>query len=753
MDEIQWIITCESPVGGSVKVLYGSTMKAFSRVRSFAALLSLAFLLAACGGAPEEESVRTSSAAGAPIILVSIDTLRSDRLGVYGYEHAETPSIDAFAHDGILFERAYSHCPLTLPSHTSILTGLLPTEHGVRDNIGYRLQSEGLPFLPRLLKNRGYKTGAAVSAYILRRDTGLGEAFDFYEDSFNLRTSAALGENQRPGSETARLAVEWLEKVGPGPFFFFLHLYDPHTPYEPPEPFASRHAGSPYDGEVAATDAVFGDFVSHLKRLGIYDRAVVVLLSDHGEGLSNHGEAEHGILLYRESLQVPLILKLPGSEHAGRRVAYPAQLLDVYPTLAKLAGEKVEATTLLDLLGDKSPQRAIYSETYYPRFHLGWNELTSLVDGDLQLIDGPDPELYDLAADPQERHNVLRERRGDYARLRDDLKARRRDPEAPAEADAETRQRLEALGYLATSAGDVEGPLPDPKSQIHLLADMVTATHLQNERRYAEAIPIFEKVLAENPNMVDAWENLGLCRHHLGHYEQALEAFEHAMKLSQGSDHIALGAARLLMDMGRFDEAAAHARLAVATNPAAAHLVLARAALDRGDFEAAESEARASLDARSNAVPPYLVLAQAAAARGDDDTALAHLAKAEEIQARRQEDEPAAGLFFVKGDVLARLGRNSEAGEAFLNEIRNSPEDPRSYCRLSILYALEGRSQEAVGILQRMVQINPTPTAYAAAAETLRTLGDKDGAARLLRYAQGLFPDNPKLKSVLEEGG
>lgn len=728
-------------------VLYRTSMRSLA---SCALILAVLLILTACGGTtPEGESaVRTSSAAGAPIVLVSIDTLRSDRLGAYGYDRAETPAIDAFARDAILFERAYAHCPLTLPSHSSLLTGLLPTEHGVRDNVGYRLKSSGLPFLPRLLKERGYKTGGAVSAYILRRDTGIGDDFDFYEDSFNLRSGASLGENQRPGGETVRRAVEWLETVGPDPFFFFLHLYDPHTPYEPPEPYASRHAGSLYDGEVAATDAIFGDFVAHLKRLGIYDRATIVLLSDHGEGLSEHGEAEHGILLYRESLQVPLLLKLPGSEHAGRRVAHPAELIDVYPTLAKLAGAEVEATTLLDLLGAEAPERAIYSETYYPRLHLGWSELTSLVDGDLQLIDGPDPELYDLAEDPGQTRNVLRERRRDYARLRDELAGKRREIEAPAAVDAETRQRLEALGYLATSAGAVEGPLPDPKSQVHYLEDLIKATRLQNERHYAEAVELFEQVLAENPNMADAWENLAICRQRLGLYEESLVAFERALELSQGADHVALGAARLLVEMGRFDDATAHARLAIPTHPSAAHLVLARIALEQKDFAAAESEARASLAEQANAVAPYLVLALAAGERGDGEAALAHVQRAEEIQARRQEDEPASGLYFVKGDALARLGRNAEAGEAFLTEIQNTPEDPRSYCRLSVLYALEGRSKEAVGILQRMVQITPTPAAYAAAVETLRVLGDPDGAARLLAYARGLFPDNPKLESV-----
>jgi choline-sulfatase len=716
-------------------------------------VLLTALFTANCGGSPEDPkpTATTTSSTGAPIILISIDTLRPDRLGAYGSTRATTPAIDALARDGILFENAYSHCPLTLPAHSSMLTGVLPTEHGVRDNIGYHLASEKLPFLPRLLQERGYQTGAAVSAYILRRDTGIGDNFDFYEDSLNLRSSASLGENQRPGGETVRYAVEWLETVRESPFFLFLHLYDPHTPYEPPEPYASRHAGSLYDGEVAATDAIVADFMAELRRLGIYDRATILLVSDHGEGLGEHGEAEHGILLYREALQVPLLLKLPSSAHAGTKVAAPAQLIDIYPTLATLAGEKVEATTLLDLLKGGAPPRQIYSETYYPRLHLGWSELTSIVSDDLHLIDGPDPELYNLATDTAETTNVLRQRRREYVELRDALAGMRRELEAPAAVDDETRKRLEALGYLATHAAATEGPLPDPKGEIHLLAEVVEATRLQNERRYPEAVARFEKIVAANPNMADAWENLGLSLHHLGRFEPALAAYEKALELSQGADHVALGAARVLLEMGRFEDAKVHAELALATNPAAAHLLLARLAFAGDDLEAASAAARASLAARANAVAPYLLLAQIEIKRQNSDAALVHIAEAEKVQARRQDDEPAAGLFFVKGDIFARLGRNAEAAEAFLREIRTSPDDPRSYCRLSVIYALEERPQEAVGILQHMVTASPTPASYAAAVETLRALGEATGAGALLRHAQGLFPGNAQLLRVAEE--
>ena len=230
--------------------------------------------------------------------------------------------------------------PLTLPSHVSILTGELPPVHKVRDNAGYPFESAKHPYLPRLLKQAGYETGAAISAFVLRPDTGLADGFDLYDGELRPELGDTIDSVQRPGGETLQAALPWIRERAGRPFFFFLHLYEPHAPYEAPEPFASRYP-DPYDGEVAAADAVVGDLVAELKRLGIYDRATVVLLSDHGEGLGDHGEGQHGIFLYRETLQVPLLVKLPGGKRGGERIAAPAQLADVTPTLLSLAGLEV----------------------------------------------------------------------------------------------------------------------------------------------------------------------------------------------------------------------------------------------------------------------------------------------------------------------------------------------------------------------------------------------------------------------------
>jgi len=244
-------------------------------VKLFRALFPV-FLLAVSGGC-RRSATAGEKARDFPVVLISIDTLRADHVPCYGYAGGETPNLDAFRRDAILFQNAYSHCPLTLPSHLSMLTGLLPAEHGVRDNIGYRFDSAKHSSLPSLLRPHGYATGAAVSAFVLRGATGIGSAFDFFDDAIEGPVSRmALSEVQRPGAETVARSIAWLEKRRDGRFFFFLHLYEPHTPYSPPEPFRSR-LRLPYDGEIAAADSCVGSFLQALKRLGFYDRALVVV--------------------------------------------------------------------------------------------------------------------------------------------------------------------------------------------------------------------------------------------------------------------------------------------------------------------------------------------------------------------------------------------------------------------------------------------------------------------------------------------
>ena len=712
-------------------------------------LLATAILLTACQGDGEPPAARgTDVPEGTPIILISIDTLRADRL---------------LAREGITFEHAYSHIPLTLPSHASLLTGLLPPEHGLRDNIGYRLDPEQVasgevPFLPRLLKGRGYATGAAVSSFVLRRKMGLGAEFDFYEDSIEFRTGTGLGGLQRPGLETLDLARDWLRQASEGPFFFFFHLYEPHTPYTPPEPFASRYP-SPYDGEVAAADAVVGSLFAELRRLGVYDRSLIVLLSDHGESLGEHGEDEHGVLLYTATLQVPLIVKLPAARRAGERVEAPVQLIDLLPTVVDAldlpAPDGLRGRSLLSFLDAEIPARRIYAETFYPRLHFGWSELTSLLDDRHQYIEGPDPEFFDLVADPGEQRNVLLEERRLFTSFRDELATYDRALAGPEEIDAESREALAALGYIGNTAGDLEGPLPDPKSRLPTLADLKAGFRHHSRGENAEAVLAFRRALEENPGMLDAWEYLAQSLQKLGRLEEALEAYQQALRISGGTaPHLTMAAASLFLQLGALDEAEAHARLALEQHPSFANGLLARIALRRNDLEAAETLARRALEDDLPRLGPQITLASVLHAAGRYEEALAMVETTEASFAARQTPDPELirGLHLIAGKIQADLGRAEAAEEAFKREIELFPDEIHAYSNLALLYGLTGRPGLVSGTLERMVSARPEPGSYVEAVKTLRALRFDPGAQALLRYALGLFPESRELRRLEVQG-
>jgi arylsulfatase A-like enzyme/predicted Zn-dependent protease len=694
---------------------------------------------------------------GAPVVLISIDTLRSDHLPAYGYRQVETPALDAFRKDAILFERAYSHTPLTLPSHLSMLTGRLPTEHGVRDNVGYKYDGGRLPNLPAVLRGAGYVTGGAVSAYVLRPDTGMSHGFDLYDAGIPVHFNDALGLSQRPGGQTADAALAWERTVKDRPFFLFLHLYEPHSPYAPPEPFASRYAGRPYDGEIAAADSIVGRVLDELKAQGVYDKAVILLLSDHGEGLGEHGEQEHGIFLYREALQVPMMLKLPGGRLGGSRVAQPAQIVDVFPTLLSLVGVHLpqEAAgpfpgrSLLDLRAPGAP-RDLYAETFYPRLHFGWSELTSLIRDRFHYIRSPQPELYDLAADPGEKSNALAAERRAYAALRQSLQGMERPLQAPAAVDPETARKLAALGYASGVSSTAQGEaLPDPKSRIGTLRDFDLAMGLFVAGRYAEAVPAFRRLVAASPKMADAWENLGVSLEKLGRREEALEAYEHAMDASGGASFVAVATGNLLLQMGRLDEAKAHAELGLKGSPGMANSLVAQIALARDRPDEAEKAARAALASPGSRIAPLMTLAQVLQKQGKLAEALGYADQAaQELTRTGAAGQTYAGLHWVRGDLLARLGRNAEAEREFLQEIQSFPHDTRPYASLALLYASEGRGPEAVGALRRMVESEGSPAAYAEAVRTLRILGDPQGAAALLRHALAVHPGSRELRAL-----
>jgi tetratricopeptide (TPR) repeat protein len=716
------------------------------RMRRIALLVAVVAAFTTCG-----RFGGAAPSATTPVILISIDTLRSDRLPAYGYDRVSTPHIDSLRADSILYERAYSHCPLTLPSHATIFTGLLPSANGVRDNVGYRLEAK-VPTLAELLKKNGYATGGAVSAFVLRRDSGLGRGFDFYDDDVEaIGKGEVIGYVQREGSRTIDVAETWLEKIGQRPFFLFVHLYEPHTPYSPPEPFRSQYK-SAYDGEIAHVDQILGNFLESLKQRGLYDKSLIILLSDHGEGLNDHGEDEHGIFLYREALQVPLLVKLPKSHKGGKSVKAPVQLVDVFTTIleqtaTKSAPHHEGARSLVSMLDDDGPPRPIYAETYYPRFHFGWSDLHSLIEGDRHFIRAPIPELYDLASDPAEKKNRLPDDRRSYVAMRTAIEPFVKAASAPTQIDPEEAAKLAALGYVGSTVSVTDDTdLPDPKTNVVVFQQIRQAYTFYRDEKFPEALALTEQLLRENDRIVDIWDLKSKILTKMGRNRDAIDAARDGLKRQPNAVPLLMTVANHSIAIHDLDQAEAHADLLLKSEPSRAREILARVAIERGDYKKAREQALLSVQNSHDPTPGYLTLGLVAKKENNLQEALKFLDQAAKAVAGHK--KPLATLHFNRGDVLARLGRNAEAEKEFRLEIEAYPQNPEAYSSLILLLSTQGRTQEATQLVFELVRVSPRAPSFVTISETLKAIGDDRGAVYWARQGLKKFPADPDLKQM-----
>ncbi|HVR39672.1 MAG TPA: sulfatase-like hydrolase/transferase [Thermoanaerobaculia bacterium] len=697
-------------------------MKTLARVTLGALLVTL---LLSCR-AKERELSANATYDGAPVIVISIDTLRADHLPAYGYTGVTTPNLDALRRDSILFTSAWSHVPLTLPSHTTLLTGKLPADNGVRDNLGYRLAATNGTSLPEVLHARGYATGAAVSAYVLRGETGLRALFDSYDDGIAFQRGVVLGRIERPGAETIAIAKQWIAQHRSRPFFYFVHLFEPHTPYEPPEPYRSAFP-NPYDGEIAHADALVGSLLDDLKSSGIYDRAIIVLLSDHGEGLGDHGEDEHGVFLYREAIHVPLMIKLPKGGPANTTIDAPAGLIDILPTIASLTGSRVPPNLRGAVLTYALPSRRIFSESMYARLHLGWSDLRSLVDREHHFIDAPKPELYRMS-DAPEKKNILESERRVYASFRKDVDQYPRTLQAPGSVSAEERKKMIALGYL-TGAANQTGPLPDPKEHIAELALFNEATSLIASHEYERAIESLRALLQKNPKFSDALYQLALAYEATQQFEKAAATYRELLRTNPSmTEQVAIALGAIYLNLGRYDDAKAHVELALSQNPGGAHLLLGRIALARKRFDEAAREARAAAGDAHYSHDAVLLEAEVLTKQGRHAEALAVLDAAKSRGTFRN-------LELERANLLMHLGRTDDAIAAFREEIRLFPDNRDAYEHLAAVYLLLQRPADAESVFQSLVAAIPQRSSYILAAETFEQLGQRSAGAEWRRRA------------------
>lgn len=562
-------------------------------------------------------AMTTATAGPAPnVLFVTVDTLRADRVGCYGYAPGATPIMDQLARDGVVVEDATVQVPQTRPSHASLLTGRWPFEHGIRDNYAPALDAS-VPTLAAHLKAAGYATAAFIGSFVLSRSSGLDRGFDFYDDPFSgARPGSALYERpERRGSEVVDDALDWLGKPRTHPFFAWLHLYDPHAPYTAPAPFGAQFAKSPYDGEVAYADQQLGRLVAWLDKQGLRNKTLVIVTSDHGEGLGEHGENEHMLLIYESTLRVPLIAAWPGTLTAGRRVAGQFRSVDLFATVAELVGAPAVRSSGLSRAsnlrnGSRIPDNESYAESLYGNIHFGYAPLRGLRSEGWKYIDAPRAELFNLRDDPSEAKN-LSDLRGQVAtrmheRLRSYESARTATP-PKISADAGTLERLAALGYVGGSAPRGGAPTgADPKDKIDevqsFIRDFETAKRLTKAGQWDDAMPVLDR-LARGEIMgfeVEVLRGRALLRRR--RFTEASAAFEEALTLVPRSAEVYVLLSRAYAGAGRPDDA-------IRT-------------LDRG----------AALDARSAVFPREKgVLLQQA---GDAAGALAALERARMLESR-----------------------------------------------------------------------------------------------------------------------
>lgn len=633
-------------------------------------------------------AVSAGAYAGYNLLLVTIDTVRADHLPLYGYEKVETPALDALASSSFIFENAICHAPMTLPSHASLLTGKLPIAHGIHDNSGYFLDQKDTT-LAEMLKPAGYATAAFVSAFVLDSRWGLNQGFDYYFDDFNLTEHEGMNPRdvQRQASDTEREASKWLEANAARKWFCWVHFYDPHDPYTPPEPYRSRYAGHLYDGEIAYADAMLGKLIQKLETVGALDRTIVIVTSDHGEGLGDHSEPTHAMFLYRTTLHVPLIIRIPGCK--GSRVRDLVQHIDVIPTILSLLGVQQAADlhggSLLDLMNKhENKKRTVFSESRYAEIHYGWSPLFSVTADPYHYIDAPSPELYNWQDDPGEKKNLVLQEPSVAKVLRADLQQvlsqSGQKQAGPQKMDAETEEKLRALGYLSGSTpANAETRKIDPKDKIFLANAIQEASGLALAGNYPESLSRVLPVLQQDPSMPEALRIAGISYAGTGQYPEAIDAFLKLIRL-------------------RPDDIVGMYNLGYAYEVT-------------GDLKSAEYWYGKLLQVEPDHISAKTRLIGVYRNRNRMDLALPQLQQVlrsyQESLEKTKSGAGRASLYASMGEVYFLAGDLVKAEESLKSAVRSNPDQPNIHYNLAQIYDVSGRTEDAIKEYRLETDRNP----------------------------------------------
>ncbi len=671
-------------------------------------------------------------------VLITVDTLRADHVHCYGFTGGETPTIDRLASRGVRFEHCIAQTPLTLPSHTSIMTGTLPLFHGVRDNGGFLVPGE-LVTLAEVFKERGYETSAFVAAYVLDSKWGLDQGFDHYFDNFDFSKyeKISLGSVQRPANEVMDEALAWLEDRKDKKFFTWIHLYDPHTPYEPPPDFAARYPNRPYVGEIAFADSQLGRLTGFLESLGLGDDTMIIFAADHGESLGEHQESTHGFFVYQEAIHVPLIVSTPFPTLWGKTVPGVVSLADIMPTVLEMADApvpaQVQGRSLVPLLLDPGKKTDVpaYAETFYPRFHFGWSELQSFQDGRYKLIIAPDPELYDLVEDPEERRNLASSEPGVTRDLRakaDSFIARRSENAHEIDlqkVDEETREKLAALGYIGSfsDSSKTRGKvLGNPKEKIHVFNELSRAREMGMAGEVEEATRIIKDIIAEDPDIIDAYFTLGNIYFKQENFAEAIRYFQESLDRKPDDSMAIINIANAYRLMGELEDAERILLESIdrGISDSQYYFVLASIKAAMGQEEEAIRYYEQCIDVNSESSSSHNALAVIYIARKDLMKAEAHLERAAEINPQLP------NVNYNRAQILEEKKDFPAAAEAYRTELELSPKHFRSAFNLSRVMRLTGRTEEEEKYLRLTMEINPKfPMSYFYLARIYLNRGEK----------------------------